>query len=87
VTLPWCWSHGLNDILHYGYNGYTLWFQIDSLQGTIQQLEIERNQLMDSLKTQRDMSDNLSVKVSDLQEEIVQNSKGFSLIYWMMIPK
>ncbi|XP_053380155.1 golgin subfamily A member 2-like [Mercenaria mercenaria] len=47
---------------------------IDSLQATIQQLEGERNKLMENLKKQREMSDTLSVKVSDLQEEVVQNN-------------
>ncbi|VDI13193.1 golgin subfamily A member 2 [Mytilus galloprovincialis] len=40
----------------------------------IQQLEIERNQLVESLKEQRELSDSLSIKVSDLQEEVVQKS-------------
>ncbi|XP_071154943.1 golgin subfamily A member 2-like isoform X1 [Mytilus edulis] len=47
---------------------------IDSLSSAIQQLEIERNQLVESLKEQRELSDSLSIKVSDLQEEVVQKS-------------
>jgi len=49
--------------------------QIDSLSTAIRQLETERNQLVQSLKEQRDLSDSLSIKVSDLQEEVVQKSK------------
>ncbi|CAG2203148.1 GOLGA2 [Mytilus edulis] len=43
-------------------------------ENAIQQLEIERNQLVESLKEQRELSDSLSIKVSDLQEEVVQKS-------------
>ena len=49
--------------------------QIDSLSTAIRQLETERSQLVQSLKEQRDLSDSLSIKVSDLQEEVVQKSK------------
>ncbi|WAR30727.1 GOGA2-like protein [Mya arenaria] len=47
---------------------------ISSLQSTIQQLESERNRLMESLAKQRDLTDHLGVKVSDLEEEVVQNN-------------
>ena len=59
-------SQILNDIF---------FLQIDSLSTAIRQLETERNQLVQSLKEQRDLSDSLSIKVSDLQEEVVQKSK------------
>ena len=49
--------------------------QIDSLTATIKQLELERGQLYDSLKEQRHLSDNLSVKVADLQEEVIRTGK------------
>ncbi|KAL4219452.1 putative golgin subfamily A member 2-like protein 5 [Mactra antiquata] len=49
---------------------------IDSLQATIKQLESERNDMINNLNKQRDMSDTLSVKVSDLQEEIVQSNSS-----------
>lgn len=47
---------------------------IDSLTTAIKQLETERNQLVQSLKEQRDLSDSLAIKVSDLQEEVVQKN-------------
>lgn len=43
---------------------------MDSLQATIRQLEAERNQLMENLKNQRNFSDDLTVKVADLQEQV-----------------
>ena len=52
-----------------------MWFQIDSLTATIKQLELERGQLYESLKEQRHLSDNLSVKVADLQEDVIRKCK------------
>ncbi|XP_064616088.1 golgin subfamily A member 2-like [Liolophura sinensis] len=43
---------------------------IDSLSAAIHQLELERNQLMEQLKEHRNLSDNLSVKVSDMEQDI-----------------
>jgi len=51
--------------------------QIMSLQATIQQQESERDQLLESLAKQRDLADHMGVKVSDLEEEIVQLSESF----------
>lgn len=50
-------------------------FQMDSLQATIRQLEAERNQLIGSLKDQRNLSDDLSVKVADMQEQVSMSSE------------
>ncbi|XP_070176381.1 golgin subfamily A member 2-like isoform X2 [Littorina saxatilis] len=50
---------------------------IDSLTATIKQLELERGQLYESLKEQRHLSDNLSVKVADLNEEVIRKSSDF----------
>lgn len=36
---------------------------------------VEKNRLLHSLKDQRELSDKLSVKVADMQEELVQKSK------------
>ncbi|OWF50521.1 golgin subfamily A member 2-like isoform X2 [Mizuhopecten yessoensis] len=47
---------------------------IDSLTAAIKQLETERTQLMQTLKEQRDLSDSLTVKITDLEEAIVQKS-------------
>ncbi|KAL3872084.1 hypothetical protein ACJMK2_040039 [Sinanodonta woodiana] len=47
---------------------------IDSLQATITQLESERNQMFQNLKEQRNLSDQLGIKIADLQEELVQAS-------------
>ena len=55
--------------------------QIDSLQATIRQLESERNQMIENLNTQRDLTDHLGVKVSDLEEEVVQSSKLTNNLY------
>ena len=57
-------------------------FQIDSLTATIKQLELERGQLYDSLKEQRHLSDNLSVKVADLQEDVIRKCKLLSQFCW-----
>ncbi|XP_029654635.1 golgin subfamily A member 2 isoform X2 [Octopus sinensis] len=43
---------------------------IGSLQATICQLEAERNQLIENLNDQRNLSDNLSVKVADVEEQL-----------------
>uniref|UniRef100_A0A0L8HKC7 Golgin subfamily A conserved domain-containing protein n=3 Tax=Octopus bimaculoides TaxID=37653 RepID=A0A0L8HKC7_OCTBM len=43
---------------------------IGSLQATICQLEAERNQLIENLNEQRNLSDNLSVKVADVEEQL-----------------
>ncbi|KAK6980403.1 golgin subfamily A member 2 [Biomphalaria glabrata] len=45
---------------------------IQSLQDTIRQLENERAQLYDSLKEQRALSDNLGIKIADLNEELIK---------------
>ncbi|KAL8596529.1 hypothetical protein ACOMHN_041591 [Nucella lapillus] len=50
---------------------------IDSLTATIKQLELERGQLYESLKEQRHLSDNLSVKVADLQEEVIRKASDY----------
>lgn len=50
---------------------------IDSLTATIKQLEHERGQLYESLKEQRHLSDNLSVKVADLQEEVIRKATDY----------
>ncbi|KAL5011292.1 hypothetical protein ScPMuIL_009843 [Solemya velum] len=47
---------------------------VTSLSDTIQQMEVEKNKLLHSLKDQRELSDTLSVKVADMQEELVQKS-------------
>uniref|UniRef100_A0A2C9L5K9 Golgin subfamily A conserved domain-containing protein n=1 Tax=Biomphalaria glabrata TaxID=6526 RepID=A0A2C9L5K9_BIOGL len=46
--------------------------RIQSLQDTIRQLENERAQLYDSLKEQRALSDNLGIKIADLNEELIK---------------
>lgn len=46
--------------------------QIESLTASIRQLEMERTQLYENLKEQRHLSDNLSVKVADLQEDVIR---------------
>nr|KAG5712114.1 hypothetical protein BaRGS_020840 [Batillaria attramentaria] len=51
---------------------------IDSLTATIKQLEMERGQLYEHLKEQRHLSDNLSVKVADLQEEVIRKSSDYT---------
>ncbi|ESP01712.1 hypothetical protein LOTGIDRAFT_172469 [Lottia gigantea] len=48
---------------------------LDSLSMTIKQLESERNVLMSNLKEQRDLSDKLGVKISDLQEDVLRNKQ------------
>ncbi|XP_076454481.1 golgin subfamily A member 2-like [Babylonia areolata] len=50
---------------------------IDSLSATIKQLETERGQLYESLKEQRHLSDDLSVKVADLQEEVIRKASEY----------
>ncbi|GAB1602475.1 golgin subfamily A member 2-like isoform X2 [Argonauta hians] len=47
---------------------------IESLQATIRQLEAERNQLIENLQDQRNLSDNLSVKVADVEEQLKMTS-------------
>ncbi|XP_033732612.1 golgin subfamily A member 2-like isoform X1 [Pecten maximus] len=47
---------------------------IDSLTAAIKQLESERGQLMQNLKDQRELSDSLTVKVTDLEEAVIQKS-------------
>ncbi|XP_060068049.1 golgin subfamily A member 2-like isoform X2 [Ylistrum balloti] len=47
---------------------------IDSLTAAIKQLESERSQLMQNLREQRELSDSLTVKVTDLEEAILQKS-------------
>lgn len=50
--------------------------QIASLQKTVRHLEVEREQLNQNLKDQRELSDKLSVNVADMQEEIIKQSNG-----------
>ncbi|KAK3088299.1 hypothetical protein FSP39_017253 [Pinctada imbricata] len=47
---------------------------VDSLTTAVRQLESERNQLIQNLKEQRELSDKLSVRVTDLQGEVLQKS-------------
>nr|XP_022325623.1 golgin subfamily A member 2-like isoform X2 [Crassostrea virginica] len=47
-----------------------------SLQTTVRHLEVEREQLKQNLKDQRDLSDKLSVSLADMQEEIIKQSNG-----------
>lgn len=50
--------------------------QIASLQKTVRHLEVEREQLNQNLKDQRELSDKLSVSLADMQEEIIKQSNG-----------
>lgn len=50
--------------------------QIASLQKTVHHLEVEREQLNQNLKDQRELSDKLSVNLADMQEEIIKQSNG-----------
>ncbi|CAG5119625.1 unnamed protein product, partial [Candidula unifasciata] len=50
---------------------------IKSLQDTIKQLEIERGQLYESLKEQRHLSDNLGIKIADLNEEVIRKTSDY----------
>lgn len=47
-----------------------------SLQKTVRHLEVEREQLNQNLKDQRELSDKLSVSLADMQEEIIKQSNG-----------
>lgn len=47
-----------------------------SLQKTVRHLEVEREQLNQKLKDQRELSDKLSVSLADMQEEIIKQSNG-----------
>lgn len=49
---------------------------IASLQKTVRHLEVEREQLNQNLKDQRELSDKLSVNLADMQEEIIKQSNG-----------
>uniref|UniRef100_K1QLA8 Golgin subfamily A member 2 n=1 Tax=Magallana gigas TaxID=29159 RepID=K1QLA8_MAGGI len=49
---------------------------ITSLQKTVRHLEVEREQLNQNLKDQRELSDKLSVNLADMQEEIIKQSNG-----------
>ncbi|KAK6195949.1 hypothetical protein SNE40_001270 [Patella caerulea] len=48
---------------------------LESLSTTIQQLEEERGILVSNLKEQRELSDKLSVRVADLQEQVLSNNQ------------
>ena len=48
---------------------------MDSLTGAVKQMESEREQLMQNLTEQRELSDTLSVKISDLEEALYRKSE------------
>ncbi|XP_050389727.2 golgin subfamily A member 2 isoform X1 [Patella vulgata] len=48
---------------------------LESLSTTIKQLEDERGILVSNLKEQRELSDKLSVRVADLQEQVLSNNQ------------
>ncbi|XP_048774696.2 golgin subfamily A member 2-like isoform X2 [Ostrea edulis] len=49
---------------------------IASLQKTVRNLEVDREQLIQNLNDQRQLSDKLSVNVADMQEELIKQSNG-----------
>ncbi|XP_062616382.1 golgin subfamily A member 2-like [Saccostrea cucullata] len=49
---------------------------IASLQKSVKHLEVEREQLYQNLKDQRELSDKLSVNLADMQEELIKQSNG-----------
>lgn len=57
------------------YNWHLLSMQVQSLHDTIRQLEEERTQLYENLKEQRQLSDNMGIKIADLQEEVIWKSE------------
>lgn len=49
---------------------------IESLQTTIRDMEIERKQLIENLNQQIELTDHLGVRVSDMEEEIIQTNSA-----------